>query len=120
LRKADAGKTASHIFPLWNIITSVESFGRSWSSEMRHGPQLGFPHRSGVKGARQAHMRELRVQSGGRPIRVLYAFDPRRTAILLIGGDKSGDKRFYDRMIAIADDLYDAYLDELRREGLLP
>jgi hypothetical protein len=85
-----------------------------------HGPQLGFPHSSGVNGARHTHMRELRVQSSGRPIRVFYAFDPRRTAILLIGGDKSGDKRFYERMVPIADDLYDAYLDELRREGLLP
>jgi len=65
-------------------------------------------------------MRELRVQSGGRPIRILYAFDPRRSAILLIGGDKSGDKRFYDRLIPVADSLYDTYLKELRKEGLIP
>jgi hypothetical protein len=50
-------------------------------------------------------MRELRVQSGGRPLRVFYAFDPRRSAILLIGGDKTGDGRFYERMIPIADAL---------------
>ena len=64
-------------------------------------------------------MIELRVQSGGRPIRVFYAFDPRRTAILLLGGDKTGDKRFYDRMIPIADSLYDVYLSELKKEGLI-
>ena len=64
-------------------------------------------------------MRELRVQSGGRPIRVFYAFDPRRTAILLLGGDKTGHKRFYDRMIPIADSLYDVYLSELKKEGLI-
>ncbi len=65
-------------------------------------------------------MRELRVQSGGRPLRVFYAFDPRRYAILLIGGDKTGDGRFYERMIPIADSLYDAYIEEIRKEGLLP
>ncbi len=63
-------------------------------------------------------MRELRVQSGGRPIRAFYAFDPRRTAILLIGGDKTGDDRFYVKYVPVADRLYDTYLDELKREGL--
>jgi hypothetical protein len=52
-------------------------------------------------------------------LRVFYAFDPRRTAILLIGGDKTGDGRFYDRMIPIADALYDTYIDEIRKEGLI-
>lgn len=61
-------------------------------------------------------MRELRVQSGGKPLRVFYAFDPRRMAILLIGGDKTGDQRFYERMIPIADALYDEYLIELEKE----
>src|SRR5256885_9593984 len=84
------------------------------------GPQLPFPHSSGVQGSRHPHMRELRVQSGGRPIRGFYAFDPRRTAILLIGGDKTGDDRFYRRMIATADRLYDTYIDEIRKEGLIP
>jgi hypothetical protein len=65
-------------------------------------------------------MRELRVQSGGRPVRVFYAFDPRRSAILLIGGDKTGDKRFYETMIPVADRLYDEYIEELKQEGLLP
>jgi hypothetical protein len=65
-------------------------------------------------------MRELRVQSGGRPLRVFYAFDPRRSAILLIGGDKTGDDRFYERMVPIADELYDVYIAEIRKEGLIP
>ena len=86
---------------------------------VRCGPELGYPHSSKINGSRHAQMRELRVQSGGRPFRLFYAFDPRRTAILLVGGDKTGDKRFYDRMIPIADELYDIYLDELRKEGLL-
>ncbi len=85
-----------------------------------HGPHLDHPHSSKINGSRHAHMRELRVQSGGRPLRIFYAFDPRRSAILLIGGDKTGDKRFYDRMIPVADDLYDTYLEELHKEGLIP
>ena len=64
-------------------------------------------------------MRELRVQSGGRPVRVFYAFDPRRSAILLIGGDKTGNDRFYEEFVPVADDLYDVHLAELRKEGLI-
>src|SRR5437588_1607252 len=83
---------------------------------MEMGPHLPHPYSSGINGSRHAHMRELRVQSGGKPLRVFYAFDPRRTAILLIGGDKTGDRRFYERMIPIADALYDEHLAELEKE----
>lgn len=83
------------------------------------GPQLPFPYSSGVEGSRHGHMRELRVQSGGEPLRIFYAFDPRRAAILLIGGNKTSDDRFYERMVPLADKLYNEYLEELRREGLL-
>ena len=65
-------------------------------------------------------MRELRVQSGGSPLRVFYAFDPRRSAILLIGGDKTGNDRFYQEFVPRADALYDEHLEELRKEGLIP
>jgi hypothetical protein len=92
----------------------------AWLLLMEMGPQLPFPQSSGINGSKHAHMRELRVQSGGRPLRVFYAFDPRRSAILLIGGDKTGDDRFYERMVPIADQLYDVYLAEIRKEGLIP
>jgi len=82
----------------------------------QRGPNLPFPYSSGINGSRHAHMRELRTQSAGKPLRVFYAFDPRRMAILLIGGDKTGDKRFYDRMIPVADDLYDEHLAALKKE----
>ena len=52
-------------------------------------------------------------------MRTFFAFDPRRSAILLIGGDKTGDNRFYERMVPVADKLYDEYLNELREEGLI-
>jgi len=84
---------------------------------MERGPDLPFPYSSGIAGSKHEHMRELRVQSAGRPLRIFYAFDPRRAAILLIGGDKTGDKRFYKKMIPVADRLYDEHIDELRKEG---
>ena len=83
------------------------------------GPQLDYPHSSKINGSKHSHMRELRVQSQGNPIRVFYAFNPTRSAILLIGGDKTGNDRFYDEYIPMADRLYDEHLDELRKEGLL-
>jgi hypothetical protein len=78
------------------------------------GPLLPFPYSSGVNGSRHPHMRELRVQSGGTPLGVFYAFDPLRQAVVLVGGDKTGDRRFYEKMIPVADRLYDAYLATLR------
>lgn len=106
----------------WSVLTErqQEDVSAVVLLLMEHGPQLPFPYSSGVSGSRHGHMRELRVQSGGRPIRIFYAFDPRRTAILLIGGDKTGDGRFYERMIPVADALYDTYIDEIRKEGLIP
>ena len=85
-----------------------------------HGPDLPFPYSSGVCGSRHSHMREPRIQSGGKPLRIFYPFDPRRAAILLIGGDKTGDKQFYKRMIPVADRLYDEHIEELQQEGLIP
>ncbi len=83
------------------------------------GPSLPFPYSSGISGSRHQHMRELRVQSGGAPLRIFYAFDPRRAAILLIGGDKTGNDRFYLEYIPVADDLYDQHLAELKAERLI-
>jgi hypothetical protein len=105
----------------WNDLTDSErdDFTAVVMLLMEHGPQLPFPYSSGIEGSKHDHMRELRVQSGGKPLRGFYAFDPRRTAILLIGGDKTGDDRFYNRMIPIADRLYAVYLAELRKERLI-
>jgi hypothetical protein len=64
-------------------------------------------------------MRELRIQHAGDPYRVLYAFDPRRAAILLIGGNKGGNERWYEEFVPIADNLYDEYLETLRQEGMI-
>lgn len=82
------------------------------------GPNLRYPHTSGINGYKHDHMRELRIQHAGRPYRVLFAFDPRRCAILLIGGDKTGNDRWYDENVPVADRLYDDHLEILKSEGL--
>ncbi len=84
------------------------------------GPTLDHPRSSKIHGSTHGHMRELRVQCQGRPIRVFYAFDPRRCAVLLIGGDKTGvsDSRFYAEFVPKADAIYDAHLEALALEGL--
>ena len=82
-----------------------------------HGPNLGYPYSTDISSSRHGNLRELRVQSKGRPLRLFYAFDPRRTAIRLIGGDKSADKRFYERIIPVADRLYARHLQKIGDEN---
>lgn len=105
----------------WSGLTEAEQDSVEYGVRLleSRGPHLPFPFSSGITRSRHAHMRELRIQHEGRPYRVLYAFDPRRNAILLLGGDKTGDGRWYDRNVPVADDLYDEHIETLRREGLL-
>jgi hypothetical protein len=77
------------------------------------GVTLGYPRSSAIAGASFA-LRELRIQSSGRPLRVFYAFDPKRKAVLLIGGDKTGDDRFYERMIPLSERPWREYLNEAK------
>ncbi len=123
-----------YIFRMKWDVEYTDEFGEWWASLSEdeqeslvasvrlleeRGPALGFPHSSGVYGSQHGHMRELRTQHDGRPYRTLYAFDPRRTAILLIAGDKTGDDRWYDTNVPIADRLYDEHLEQLRNERLI-
>jgi hypothetical protein len=105
----------------WNTLSDGEQEDISAVEQQleARGPHLPHPYSSGVRSSRHSHMRELRIQSSGQPIRIFYAFDPRRTAILLIGGCKTGDNRFYKKYVPIADDLYDVHLQELKNEGLI-
>lgn len=75
------------------------------------GLRLGYPRSSAITGTSFA-LRELRIQSKGHPIRVFYAFDPVRNAVLIIGGDKTGDNRFYERLVPLAKRIWKEYLDE--------
>lgn len=80
------------------------------------GPGLARPYVDTVRDSRHANMKELRPRGGN--IRILFAFDPRRMAILLIGGDKTHHwQEWYATMIPIADNLYDEHLRTLRAEG---
>ena len=109
-------------FAVWfEALTDDEqvSVGRVVELLVEHGPSLPFPYSSGIATSRHRHMRELRIQHEGRPYRVLYAFDPRRAGILLLGGDKTGNDRWYEEQVPVADGLYDEHLRQLEREGLI-
>ena len=99
----------------WNGLTEAEQISvvRAVSLLEERGPSLPFPFSSKVKSSKHPAMRELRIQHYGRPYRVLYIFDPRRVAILLLGGDKTGDDRWYEQNVPVADRLYDQYLSEI-------
>lgn len=83
------------------------------------GPQLGRPQVDTLKGSRHANMKELRFEADGGVWRVAFAFDPQRSAIVLVAGDKGGvsGKRFYRTLIALADTRFDAHLDVLKQKG---
>jgi hypothetical protein len=105
----------------WTSLTEDEQESVAASVRLLEvrGPNLGYPHSSAINGSKHGHMRELRTQHGGHPLRTLYAFDPRRNAIWLIGGDKTGNDRWYEINVPIADRLYDEHLEQLRKEGLI-
>jgi hypothetical protein len=102
----------------WNGLSESQqiSVERAVLLLEERGPNLPFPFSSKVNGSRHSAMRELHIQHQGRPYRVLYIFDPRRVAILLLGGDKTGDDRWYENNVPLADQLYDRYLAEVEEE----
>ncbi len=79
------------------------------------GPNLGRPTVDTLKGSRHPNMKELRFSWNGQVWRVAFAFDPQRQAIVLVGGDKAGadQRRFYKRLITVADERYDNHLNTL-------
>jgi hypothetical protein len=80
------------------------------------GPCLPYPYSSDARGSKYGEMRELRIQHEGKPYRIFYAFDPRRAAILLIGGRKTSSPRWYDKFISAADKIYEEHLKSLEDE----
>jgi len=105
----------------WVTLSEQEqtAIDKAVEALQRDGPSLGRPLVDTVHRSRHANMKELRPPA--RTIRILFAFDPLRSAILLIGGDKAGQwNAWYERMIPVADRLYDDHLQELHRQGDLP
>ena len=98
----------------WESLTEAEQIDVAAVVDLlaERGTNLRFPFTSGIL----SHMRELRIQHAGYPYRVLYVFDPRRCAILLLGGNKTGDKRWYEKNVPIAEKLYQTHLDEIGQE----
>lgn len=82
-----------------NVIAKLQALGY----------ELGAPHSSALEGT-DFPLRELRPKQGRSPLRIIYAFDPDRQAVLLIGGDKAGDPKFYRRIIATAERIWREYL----------
>ena len=83
------------------------------------GPQLGRPRVDALKDSRHANMKELRFDAADGVWRIAFAFDPKRNAILLVAGDKSGgsEKRFYRELVRKADQRFDAHLSRIRKAG---
>lgn len=102
----------------WNTLNESEQATVDAYVKMLEGfgIALGYPYSSDIKGSKHSQMRELRPQHEGRPYRVLYAFDSRRMAVLLVGGNKTGNNRWYEEFVPIADKLYKDHLEALNRE----
>lgn len=103
----------------WNTLTESEQEVVDAYVKMleEFGVGLGHPYSSDIEGSKISQMSELRPQHQGRPYRVLHAFDPRSMAILLIGGDKTGNNRWYEEFVPIADKLYEQHLETLKRRN---
>ena len=99
----------------WDGLSAAEQKSVDFTVSLLQeaGPTLRMPHSSGVETSRYPHMRELRIQHEGRPYRVLYAFDRRRIGILLIGGDKTGNDRWYEEYVHRADAIFEQHLREI-------
>lgn len=91
----------------------VDSVNFSVDLLEKAGPLLGRPHVDTLKGSRIPNLKELRVQHQGRPIRILFAFDPRRIGYLILGGDKTGRDDWYERFIPEAEKIYEKHLAQI-------
>jgi len=106
----------------WNALSEDEQVEISAKVELlqERGPMLPRPHADVISTSRHANMKELRGKVDDRHLRVLFAFDPRRTALLLLGGDKTGDPNWYEKFVPLADDLFDEHLKQLERKRHRP
>jgi hypothetical protein len=91
----------------------IESVNFSVDLLEQAGPLLGRPHVDTLKGSAIPNLKELRVQHEGKPLRILFAFDPRRVGYLILGGDKTGDRRWYATFIPLAEKIYERHAAEI-------
>lgn len=90
-----------------------ESVDSAVDKLVEYGPMLTRPYADTLKGSRFPNMKELGVQHQGRPLRILFAFDPRRRAYLILGGDKTGDDNWYAGALRRAEAIYEQHLKEV-------
>jgi hypothetical protein len=107
----------------WETLSAEEQIEMDAKVQLLEdlGPVLPRPQSDVIGTSRHANMKELRGKvidelNREHVLRTLYAFDPRRVAILLLGGDKAGDESWYEHFVPIADDLYDEHLETLKKE----
>ncbi len=118
---------------MWEVATTEEFDG--WFTELGEdaqaeviakvellkllGPRLSRPHADTLKGSKHPNMKELRDDTADQVLRIAFAFDPERTGLLLVAGDKSGvsQRRFYKQLIDKADKLFDEHLAQLKPKG---
>ncbi len=94
-------------------VDEIESVNFSVDLLEQGGPFLGRPHVDTLKYSKLANLKELRVQHEGRPLRILFAFDPRRIGYLILGGDKTGDDNWYRTFTPQAEQIYEKHLREI-------
>jgi hypothetical protein len=101
----------------WNSLSQDEQEEIAAKVELleERGPALPRPHADLITSSRHSNMKELRGKVDKRHLRVLFAFDPRRTALLLIGGDKTDNPRWYEEFVPIADNLFDQHLKAMEQ-----
>lgn len=97
-----------------DLQNKVTAFVNLLSEE---GPSLGRPYADTLEGSKLANLKELRVQHKREPYRILFAFDPIREALLLVAGNKAGDKDWYKRMIPLAEAIFEKHLADLERDN---
>ncbi|KAE9532892.1 addiction module toxin RelE [Ursidibacter arcticus] len=101
----------------WDTLNTEEQIAVTASVTLleRLGINLKYPYSSQIIGSKY-RLRELRIQHKGKPYRILYTFDPRRNAILLIAGNKASKKRWYETNVPIAERLYEKHLQQIEKE----
>jgi hypothetical protein len=108
-------KVSDEFIEWYDSLNEHEGVSVDFAVDMlvEYGPALGRPYVDTLNGSAYPNMKELRVQHQGRPYRILFAFDPRRNAYLILGGDKTGDKDWYLDAIRRADAIYAQHLEEI-------
>jgi len=102
----------------WDSLSADEQESVDFGVRLlqERGPYLKPPYADTIRGSKHPNMNKPRCQHDGRPYRVLFAFDPRRVGLLLIGGDKTGNPRWYEEFVPMADEIYERHLSDLSSE----